>query len=86
MKKFEVIELSIMPKGARFYFVGDRNKTVYEFLRTSTDNPYLAVIKNVHTDEVSQEQTYFRKNIGAVETQPRVKCVFLSLPQDRKKQ
>lgn len=85
MKKFEVIELSKMPKGAHFYFVGDGRKKVYEMLSDKPDYRDNVAIRVANSDTIKRMKVYVHSCVGAIETQPRVKCVFLSLPQDRKK-
>lgn len=84
MKKFEVIELGSMPKGAHFYFVGDGRKKVYEMLSDKPDYRDNVGIRAADSDTIKRMKVYMHNHVGAIETQPRVKCVFLSLPQDRK--
>lgn len=85
MKKFEVLDLAALPKGARFYFISDGQKRVYEV--TDPFKPGVSMdvgMKAVGFDRVRRVRTYFRRHIGAIRTQPSVQCVFLSSYEERK--
>jgi hypothetical protein len=86
MRKFEVVELGSMSKGTRFYFVGDGRKKVYEMLSSKTDYRDNVAIRADGSDTIKRMKIYMHEHVGAIQAQPRVKCVFLSLPQDRQKQ
>ncbi len=48
MKKFEIVNLEDLPKGARFYFLGDGRKKIYEVKhQNNADTDFIYVAKNV---------------------------------------
>lgn len=69
MKKFEIVNLGDLPKGARFYFLGDGRKKIYEVkCQNNADTDLIYVAKNV-------KRTIAHKEFPS---QPR-KTVFLLL-------
>lgn len=93
MKKFKVVDLESLPKGARFYFVGDARKKVYEIMSEKPDASFNVKISRVgnnyyfpYQNKIESEKIYQPGAIGAIALRPKIKVVFLSLPQDRKKQ
>lgn len=80
MRKFEVVDLEKLPKGARFYMVGNARKTVYEIAERNSGDPFIRLLKLVGTSREARLKTFNRI------PSEKVKCVFLSLPQDRQKQ
>jgi len=81
MKKFELVNLEDLPKGARFYFPLDHRKRVYEILESVTGDPFTVLIRIVGTDLRMKHKTYKRTTAGKVTNQPKEQCVFLSLAQ-----
>jgi hypothetical protein len=50
MKKFEVVSLADLPRGARFYFVGDARKKVWEINSEKPDtrcNVYVQLVVRI---------------------------------------
>ena len=69
MKKFEIVNMEDLPKGARLYFVGDGTKKIYEVKRqNNADTDLMYVAKNIKRTIAHKEFPF----------QPR-KTVFLLL-------